>query len=160
MPVGTALNVTDAVTKDVEARLRNDPRVVDVAASVGSGGGGGGGRIQTNQSQVQVTLKPGTSSNDAGLFVTMWQSGLAGTRARGAGGGGGTVSPERRAQMRKLMGAPIPGLQAFGRTTDIVSRILSQGQNELSIMIYGPDLANARSRRAFGASGALADSRH
>ena len=47
---------------------------------------------------------------------------------------------ERRAQMRKLMGAPIPGLQAFGRTTDIVSRILSQGQNELSIMIYGPDL--------------------
>ena len=43
--------------------------------------------------------------------------------------------------MRKLMGSPIPGLQAFGRTTDIVSRVLSQGQNELSIMIYGPDLA-------------------
>ena len=140
MPIGTALNVTDAVTKDVEARLRNDPRVVDVASSIGSGGGGGGGggRIQTNQSQIQVTLKPGISSSDAGLFVTMWQAGLTGTRARG--GGGGNVSPERRAQMRKLMGAPIPGLQAFGRTTDIVSRVLSQGQNELSIMIYGPDL--------------------
>jgi HAE1 family hydrophobic/amphiphilic exporter-1 len=141
MPIGTALNVTDAVTKDVEARLRNDPRVVDVASSVGSGGGGGGGRIQTNQSQIQVTLKPGISSNDAGLFVTMWQAGLNGVRARGGGGGGaGQTSPERRAQMRKLMGAPIPGLQAFGRTTDIVSRVLSQGQNELSIMIYGPDL--------------------
>jgi HAE1 family hydrophobic/amphiphilic exporter-1 len=140
MPVGAALNVTDAVTKDVEARFRGDPRVVDVAASVGSGGGGGGGggRIQTNQSQLQVTLKPGTSSNDAGLFVAMWQAGLTGVRA--GGGGGGAVSPERRAQMRKLMGAPIPGLQAFGRTTDIVSRVLSQGQNELSIMIYGPDL--------------------
>ncbi len=143
MPVGTALNVTDAVTKDVEARLRGDARVVDVASSVGSGGGGGGGggRIQTNQSQIQVTLKPGTSSNDAGLFVSTWQAGLTGVRVRGAGGGGGgKVSPEQRAQMRKLMGAPIPGLQAFGRTTDIVSRILSQGQNELSIMIYGPDL--------------------
>ncbi len=141
MPVGTALNVTDAVTKDVEARLRGDARVVDVASSVGSGGGGGGGggRIQTNQSQIQVTLKPGTSSTDAGLFVAVWQAGLTGVRARG-GGGGGAVSPERRAQMRKLMGAPIPGLQAFGRTTDIVSRVLSQGQNELSIMIYGPDL--------------------
>jgi len=97
MPVGTALNVTNAVTRDVETRLRNDPRVVDVASSVGSGGfgGGGGGRIQTNQSQVQVTLKPGTSSNDAGLFVTMWQTGLTGPRARG--GGGGKISPEQRA---------------------------------------------------------------
>jgi HAE1 family hydrophobic/amphiphilic exporter-1 len=145
MPVGTALNVTNAVTKDVEARLRGDARVVDIAAAVGSGGGGGGGgSVQTNQSQLQVTLKPGISSNDAGQFVTMWQAGLTGLRARGsgagAGGGGGKISPEQRAQMRKLMGAPIPGLQAFGRTTDIVSRILSQGQNELSIMIYGPDL--------------------
>ena len=143
MPVGTALNVTNAVTKDVEARLRRDARVVDIAASVGSGGGGGGGgSLQTNQSNIQVTLKPGTSSNDAGQFVTMWQSGLTGLRARGAGGGasGGKTSPEQRAQFRKLMGTPIPGLQAFGRTTDIVSRILSQGQNELSIMIYGPDL--------------------
>ena len=48
----------------------------------------------------------------------MWQSGLTGLRARG--GGGGKISPERRAQMRKLMGAPIPGLQAFGRTTETV----------------------------------------
>jgi HAE1 family hydrophobic/amphiphilic exporter-1 len=143
MPTGTALNIMDGVTKDVEKRFHNDARVVDVAASVGSGGGGGGGQVQTNQAQIQLTLKPGTSSADAGRFVTMWQSGLTGMRARGAGGGGGggTVTPERRAQMRKLMGAPIVGLQVFGRTTDIVSRILSQGQNELSIMIYGPDLA-------------------
>ncbi|HEX5274425.1 MAG TPA: efflux RND transporter permease subunit [Candidatus Rubrimentiphilum sp.] len=139
-PVGTALNVTDAVTRDVETRLRHDPRVEDVASTVGSGGFGGG-HVQTNQSQIQVTLKPGTSSNEAGQFVTMWQSGLTGLSARGGGrGGSGKISPERRAQMRKLMGAPIPGLQAFGRTTDIVSRVLSQGQNELSIMIYGPDL--------------------
>lgn len=138
MPTGTALNITDMVTKDVETRFRNDARVVDIASSVGSGGGFGGGRVQTNQSQIQITLKPGTSSADAGRFVQMWQSGLTGMRARG--GGGGTIAPERRAQMRKLMGAPVPGLQAFGRTTDIVSRILSQGQSELSIMIYGPDL--------------------
>ncbi|MBC5815986.1 MAG: efflux RND transporter permease subunit [Candidatus Eremiobacteraeota bacterium] len=137
MPTGTALNIMDTVTKDVETRFRKDARVVDIASSVGSGGGFGGGRVQTNQAQLQITLKPGTSSADAGRFVQMWQSGLTGMRARG---GGGSITPERRAQMRKLMGAPVPGLQAFGRTTDIVSRILSQGQSELSIMIYGPDL--------------------
>jgi len=138
MPTGTALDVTDRVTKNVERRLRGDARVVDVASTVGSGGGFGGGRVQTNQSQLQITLKPGTSSADAGRFVQIWQSGLTGMRARG--GSGGTMNAERRAQMRKLIGAPIPGLQAFGRTTDIVSRILSQGNSELSIMIYGPDL--------------------
>ncbi|MDQ6930287.1 MAG: efflux RND transporter permease subunit [Candidatus Eremiobacteraeota bacterium] len=160
MPTGSALGVMDTITKDVERRFRNDARVVDIAASVGSGGGGGGGgRVQTNQSQLQITLRPGTSSTDAGAFVTMWQSGLTGMRARrpaGSGGGGGTVTPERRAQMRKLMGAPIVGLQAFGRTTDIVSRILSQGQNELSIMIYGPDLATL-DRIAHSALPALAE---
>ncbi|MBV8727812.1 MAG: efflux RND transporter permease subunit, partial [Candidatus Eremiobacteraeota bacterium] len=64
MPTGTALNVTDAVTKDVEARLRKDKRVVDVGASVGSGGGFSGSRVITNQSTVQVTLQPNTSSAD------------------------------------------------------------------------------------------------
>lgn len=136
MPTGTALNVTDAVTKDVEARLRKDARVVDVGAAVGSGGGFGGSRVVTNQANVQVTLRPGTSSADAGRFVALWQNGLTGART----GRGPSVSPERRAQIRKLIGAPIAGLAVFGRTTDIVSRILSQGQDELSIMIYGPDL--------------------
>jgi len=140
MPTGTALNVTDAVTKDVEARLRNDPRVVDVGASVGSGGGFSGSRVISNQSSVQVTLRPGTSSTDAGRFVTQWQNGLTGARGGGSQAGGTPGSPERRAQAKKLIGAPIAGLAVFGRTTDIVSRILSQGQDELSIMIYGPDL--------------------
>ena len=145
MPTGTALNVTDAVTKDVEARLRKDKRVVDVGASVGSGGGFSGTRAITNQSTVQVTLLPNISSADAGRFVSMWQSGLTGQRAGGApggpgGGGGAGISPERRAQFRTMIGAPIPGLAVFGRTSDIVSRIISQGQDELSIMIYGPDL--------------------
>ena len=156
MPTGTALGIMDTVTKDVERRFRNDARVVDIAAAVGSGGGGGSSRVQTNQSQLQITLRPGTGSAEAGTFVTMWQSGLTGMRARGGGGGGGRVTPERRAQMRKLMGAPIVGLQAFGRTTDIVSRILSQGQNELSIMIYGPDLATL-DRIAHSALPALAE---
>ena len=134
MPTGTALNITDAVTKDVENRLHRDKRVVDVAASVGSGGGPVG-RVISNQSSLQVTLQPGISSDDAGRFVAMWQAGLSGQRIRGA-----RTSPERAAQLRQLMGDPIPGLAVFGRTTDIVSRILSQGQDELSIMIYGPNL--------------------
>ncbi|MBV9148561.1 MAG: efflux RND transporter permease subunit [Candidatus Eremiobacteraeota bacterium] len=152
MPTGTALNVTDAMTKDVEARLRKDKRVVDVGASVGSGGGFSGTRVITNQSTVQVTLQPNTSSADAGRFVAMWQNGLMGQRTGGASGGsaaGGsppgsgrnTMSPERRAQLRAIVGSPIPGLAVFGRTNDIISRILSQGQDELSIMVYGPDLA-------------------
>lgn len=141
MPAGTALGLMDKITKDVETRFHNDARVVDVAASVGSGGGFGGGRVQTNQSQIQITLKRGTSSADAGRFVATWQSGLTGMRARGAGASGAAPTPERRARLRKLVGTPIAGLRAFGHTVDIVSRILSQGQNELSIMIYGPDLA-------------------
>ena len=136
MPTGTALNVTNAVARDVETRLRRDPRVADVGASVGSGGGFGGGRVSTNQANIQATLLDGTSSADAGRFVATWQAGLSGQRVRG----GGSLSPEQRAKLRELVGRPIPGLAVFGRTTDIVSRILSQGQDELSIMIYGPDL--------------------
>jgi HAE1 family hydrophobic/amphiphilic exporter-1 len=136
MPTGTALNVTDAVARDVEGRLRNDKRVLEVGATVGSGGGFGGSRVISNQAQVQVTLRPGTSSAEAGRFVAMWQGGLTAQRARG----GTQLSPERRAQLLRLIGPPIAGLAVFGRTTDIVSRILSQGQDELSIMIYGPDL--------------------
>jgi HAE1 family hydrophobic/amphiphilic exporter-1 len=136
MPTGTALNVTNAVTQDVEKRFRNDKRVVDVAASVGSGGGPAGGRVISNQSQIQVTLRPGISSADAGRFVAMWQNGLSGRRR-----GTGSSSTDKPGQPRSVVGDAIPGLTVFGRTTDIISRILSQGQDELSIMIYGPDLA-------------------
>lgn len=144
MPTGTALNVTNAVTRDVEVRVRRDPRVAGVGASVGQGGGFGGGQSATNQAQVQVTLRPGTSSTDAGSFVARWQSALSGQRARRLGAAFSPppdqVSPEQRARLRALYGRPIPGLAVFGRTTDIVSRIISFGQNELSIMIYGPDI--------------------
>jgi len=139
MPTGTALNVTDAVTKTVEARLRKDPRVVDIGSSVGSGGGFGGTRVLTNQSNVQVTLDSGISSADAGRFVAMWQAGLSGQRSRG-GNSSTRMTADQRARYGKLVGRPIPGLAVFGRTTDIVSRILSQGQDQLSIMIFGPDL--------------------
>ncbi|PZR56294.1 MAG: hypothetical protein DLM50_08475 [Candidatus Meridianibacter frigidus] len=141
MPTGTALNVTDAVARDVEKRLQRDPRVVDVGSRVGVGGGFGG-QANTNQAQIQATLKPGTSSADAGRFVAVWQAALSGQRSAGAGRGAAQApSPEARARFLALYGKPIPGLSVFGRTTDIISRILSQGQDELSIMIYGPDLA-------------------
>lgn len=141
MPTGTALNITNAVAKDVEARIRRDPRVENVGATAGSGGGFGGGRAQTNTAQIQATLKEGTSSTDAGRFVAVWQAGLSGVAARGGGGGGAPsrITPAQRARFRAMIGAPIPGLAVYGRTTDIVSRVLSQGQSELSIMIYGPD---------------------
>ena len=151
MPTGTALNVTDAVTKDVESRLRRDQRVVDLGTSVGAGGFNGS-RVITNQSQIQVTLTPGISSADAGTFVAMWQAGLTGQRTRA----GTSASPEQSARRRTLIGPPIPGLAVFGRTTDIVSRIITQGQDELSIMIYGPDLTTL-DRLAHAALPALAE---
>ena len=106
MPTGTALNVTDAVTKTVEARLRKDPRVVDIGSSVGSGGGFGGTRVLTNQSNVQVTLDSGISSADAGRFVAMWQAGLSGQRSRG-GNSSTRMTADQRARYGKLVGRPL-----------------------------------------------------
>ena len=140
MPTGTALNVTNAVIKNVESRIRKDPRVVDVGASVGTGGFGGGGSAITNQGTVQVTLKPGTSSTDAARFIAQWQGGLSGQRAGLRGGGSYRPNPQQAAAYRKLIGKPIPGVAVFGRTIDILQQIISQGQDALQIQIFGPDI--------------------
>jgi HAE1 family hydrophobic/amphiphilic exporter-1 len=44
------------------------------------------------------------------------------------------------AQLAKIFGPPIPGLMAFGHPIDIVSNIISRGQNALDIQIYGGDM--------------------
>lgn len=40
MPAGTALDITDAATKQIEDIVKSEPEVTDILASVGGGGGG------------------------------------------------------------------------------------------------------------------------
>jgi len=142
MPNGTALNVMNAVAKEVESRLRRDPRVVDIGIQVGSSFGFNEAAV-SNTASLSTTLKPGTSSAEAGRFVQQWQSALSGGLSRSGAGGASSSAPRRAgaqsAKYRKILGRPIPGLQAFGRTIDIVQSIISRGQDALDIQIYGPD---------------------
>jgi HAE1 family hydrophobic/amphiphilic exporter-1 len=140
MPVGTALNVMNAVTGDVEQRMLKDPRVAAVGAQIGSAGFAGNGTTVTNQSNLSVTMKDNVSSDDTAKFVQQWQNALTGQIRRPAGGAAPAISPERRAAFHKLYGDPIPGLRVFGRTVDIVQGTISRGQDALDIQIYGSDI--------------------
>ncbi|MBV8155222.1 MAG: efflux RND transporter permease subunit [Candidatus Eremiobacteraeota bacterium] len=139
MPTGTALNVTNGVAIDVENRMRKDPRVLDVGAQVGQNGFIGGTAV-TNQANLSVTLKPGTSSAQAQQFVVGWTAALTGSRLGGRGRSASTITPEQLARFRERFGAPIPGLQVFGRTIDIMQNIIARGQDALQIQIFGPDI--------------------
>jgi len=138
MHVGTALNVTNKVALDVEARMKKDPRVQAIGVQVGSGGGFNATN-NTNTANMSIQLKPNV---DAARFVQGWQTALAGGgsgRARGAQTQQ-RLSPEQIARFRALYGKPIPGLQAFGRTVDIVQNIIARGQDALQIQIFGSDV--------------------
>jgi HAE1 family hydrophobic/amphiphilic exporter-1 len=139
MPTGTAVNVTNAVAIDVENRMRNDPRVTDVGAQVGQNGFIGGTNV-TNQANLSVTLKPGTSSAQAQSFVVGWTAALTGSRFSGRGRSASTMTPEQLARLRERFGKPIPGLQVFGRTIDIMQNIIARGQDALQIQVFGPDI--------------------
>jgi len=137
MPNGTALDVTNAVTKDIEARFARDTdEVVDVGTQVGSGGGFAAQAV-SNNANLSIRLKDNVN---AARFVQQWQNALMGTGGGRGGGGGRTISPEQRAKFQAKYGKPVPGLLVFGRTTDIVQSIISRGQDSLQILIYGPDL--------------------
>jgi HAE1 family hydrophobic/amphiphilic exporter-1 len=136
MPNGTALDVTNQVAKDIEARFARDTdEVVDVGTQVGSGGGFGAQAV-SNNANLSIRLKDNVN---AAQFVQRWQNALMGT-GQGRGGGGRTITPEQRAKFLAKYGKPVPGLLVFGRTTDIVQSIISRGQDSLQILIYGPDL--------------------
>src|SRR5579872_1382685 len=61
MPNGTALNVMNAVTQDVENRIRKDTRVVDVGAQIGSQGYLTSTSV-SNVANLAITLQPNTTS--------------------------------------------------------------------------------------------------
>jgi len=139
MPTGTALNVMNAVSTDVENRMRNDPRVTDVGSLVGQNGPVGGTQV-TNVASLSVTLKPNVIGNQAQRFVSQWTAALTGSRSGGRGRGSLTFSAAQLAQLRERYGKPIPGLQVFGRTIDIVANIIARGQDALQIQIFGNDI--------------------
>ncbi len=141
MPTGTAVSVTNATAVDVENRMRNDPRVADVGSLVGSTNSVSGTEV-TNTASLSVTLKPNVSGGQAQQFVTQWTAALTGTRSASGGRGRASTSftPEQMARMRARFGQPVPGLQVFGRTIDIVQNIISRGQDSLQIQIFGPDI--------------------
>ncbi len=135
---GTAVSKTNAVAADVENRMRKDPRVVDVGAQVGVSGFVSG-TPTTNLANLSVTLAPGTSSMQAQLFVSQWTAALTGQQS--GRGGARKMTPAQMTQLRERFGAPIPGLQVFGRTVDIVQSIISRGQDALQIQIFGPNIS-------------------
>jgi HAE1 family hydrophobic/amphiphilic exporter-1 len=147
MPVGTALNVTNAAMADIEQRMMKDPRVVTIGAQVGSSGPVGGTSI-TNAGNLSAELAENTTSAQAQLFETQWQSALTGqtVRARGTGAAAASsvgASPNPNSaygKFRAIAGRPIIGLKLFGRTIDIVQNIIARGQDALDVQIYGPDI--------------------
>jgi HAE1 family hydrophobic/amphiphilic exporter-1 len=141
MPTGTALSVTNQAAIDVETRLMKDPRVADVGIQVGSTGSVAGTAV-TNLANLSVTLKPNVDGKQAQQFVTQWTAALTGSRSASGGRGRKTTAftPEQIRALRARFGQPIPGLQVFGRTVDIVQNIIARGQDALQIQIFGPDI--------------------
>lgn len=140
MPNGTALNIMNSVTREVESRMQKDPRVVAIGSQIGSEGYLVTHAV-TNTASLAVTLKPNV---DAARFVTQWQGALNGWGGGGGGHGSGGAAHKppnpKFAQFARLAASPIPGLMAFGHTIDIVQMIISRGQNSLDIQIYGGDM--------------------
>ncbi|MBV8372372.1 MAG: efflux RND transporter permease subunit, partial [Candidatus Eremiobacteraeota bacterium] len=140
MPTGTALSVMNGISTDVENRMRKDPRVIDVGSLVGQNGPVGGTQV-TNVASLSVTLKPDIIGNQAQRFVTQWTAALTGSRSASGGRGRTTTyTPAQLQALRARFGHPIPGLQVFGRTVDLVQNIIARGQDALQIQIFGPDV--------------------
>ena len=111
-PNGTALAITNATVKNVEVAMAKDSRVQNVGSTIGTQGLFNSSPV-TNQATLSVTLKTNVQGDAAAAFVNQWDAKL---RA-------------------------IPGLLSFGHTIDIVSNIISRGQNDLDVQIYGPDIS-------------------
>jgi HAE1 family hydrophobic/amphiphilic exporter-1 len=131
-PNGTALAITDAVSREVESALRHDPRVVAVGATVGEIGAGSSTRSITNRSTLQITLRRGTDGAAAAAFIADWRRRLS--------GGLGRSDPLLSAAEAARLHAAMVGTVSRGQTIDIVQRQISQGQTALELEIYGPDI--------------------
>lgn len=121
-PNGTALAITNGISRAIENALRKDPRVVAIGATIGQSGNGNSARPITNRASLQVTLQPGTSADAAASFVREWRARL--------NGGSKDIALQ----------AATAGVIVRGQTIDIVQRQISQGQTALELEIFGPDV--------------------
>jgi HAE1 family hydrophobic/amphiphilic exporter-1 len=113
---GTSFEETSRISERLERALRADPRVQDVAATVGLALDGAAGRLASNRSFISVALQPGFYGHAAERFLLDWK------RRVGAD--------------RQFTGATVRG-----RAIDILQQTLSQGADALEVQLYGPDVA-------------------
>ena len=113
LPTGTAVSITNEITRRIEQAMMKDPRVLYVGSQIGAVGFIGNGTQVTNQSNLSVELLPQYSGNDAAKYVRDWTREIS----------------------------KIPGVRPFGRTVDIVQNTISRGQDALDVQIFGPDIS-------------------
>ena len=126
---GTALDRMNEIARTVEDALRRDPRVVDVGSVVGQTGNGNFSRSITNRAGIQVTLKPGLGVTSAAAFVRQWRARLNAAN-----------SNQNASASDQALSAAMIGVTARPQTIDIVQRQVSQGQTQLELEIFGPDI--------------------
>jgi len=114
MPVGTALDKTDAVVRKAEEIIMRHPDVEMILASAGTGMAlrGTSPRLQGNEGSVTVKLRADRKRSSA------------------------EVIGELRKELSQISGARIQI-----RSTDLVSRIITGGAQNIQINIFGNDLA-------------------
>jgi HAE1 family hydrophobic/amphiphilic exporter-1 len=113
LPPGTSLAKTNQVMLQLEEIVRGNPNVEVAFASVGRGGfGGGGGASSASQGSISIHLKE-TNREDTKTVVDDLQ--------------------------RQLM--VIPGIRPRVNAQDIVSRLMTGGDQSIEIDIFGNDMA-------------------
>ncbi len=113
LPVGTALSKTDEVMQRVEQSIASNPNVATVFATVGSRGGMGGGQALTPyQGGVSVKLKDDRTQSTLEVICDL---------------------------RRQLSG--LPGVQARLFQMDLVTNLMTGGNPNLEVDIFGDDLA-------------------
>ncbi|MDD3926078.1 MAG: efflux RND transporter permease subunit, partial [bacterium] len=122
LPPGTALDKTDAVMGKVEKIILSNPNVDTAYASVGSGRGGGGASV-SSQGSVSIRLKEGHKQ----------------------------ATQEVIGDLRRQL-SRIPGVRPSLRQNDIVSMLMTGGNQSVEIDIFGNDLSTlaALSREVMG----------
>ncbi len=112
MPIGTALSETDKAMQKVESVVLDDPNVLTAFATTGAGGrGGGGGTRRPYQGSLTVKLKDDRKMATADVIQNL----------------------------RKKLGR-ISGVNARPQMTDLVTQIMSGGNQNMEIDIFGEDL--------------------
>jgi len=113
LPPGTAIATTDKVVKQIEGVVMANTNVATVFAASGSGLNLSGTSVSLNGNQgaIQVRLKDDRKQS----------------------------TQEIVADLQKKLGR-IPGARLSVSNVDVVSRVLSGGNNNVEVDIYGPDL--------------------